>query len=469
MLGDVNARIKDGGLGIVAKTGDGIHLKIGAGTKNLNKILTITASMDTETIKEKLGDTSLYNAVIDSLSLGCQLLHVLPISGGTPGKIGTQKKEWTGQGTVSVQGTPTNDGEVTFRILDGGGFNEATYIFSLDGDNYTKKATVPTGGAIDLGIGVSIHLTEHSVKSDSFKSGDKITFKCAAPKLTNQDVLNALNIVKTGSVDFEYIHIVGESKKALWAALSVEAKDFFETYKRPMFFLLEAAEMTDEQNTDEYVQALIAERKDINSFHLQIAPSRIEFTAKDGAIRNTPLANLICGLYARAKVHESIGMVEKYVLDGVLSILPEGIENYTPLLDESGYTTVRQYIGLEGFYITNARSMSSEVSDYKWMENVRTIFKAIKAVRKQSLQRMHMSIDPSEMKVEMLALEKVLEIPLDAMKVAGEISSGKVSIDPDQNVLALSELQAKVHIVPKGTLRSIDLEFGLRNPYLQRR
>ena len=59
MLGDVNAKIKDGNLGIVQKTGEGVHFKIGSAAKNFNQILTVTAGMDTDKIKEKLGDTPL--------------------------------------------------------------------------------------------------------------------------------------------------------------------------------------------------------------------------------------------------------------------------------------------------------------------------------------------------------------------------------------------------------------------------
>ena len=79
MLGDVNAKIKDGNLGIVQKTGEGVHFKIGSAAKNFNQILTVTAGMDTDKIKEKLGDTPLFNAVIDSLAAGCSTIHVIPV------------------------------------------------------------------------------------------------------------------------------------------------------------------------------------------------------------------------------------------------------------------------------------------------------------------------------------------------------------------------------------------------------
>lgn len=467
MLGDVHARIKDGSIGIVQKKGEGVHFKIGSASKNFNQVLTITSQMDLSNIKEKLGDTPLFSAVMDSIASGCSTIHVVPVQASTQGKLSTIKKEMTGKGTVAAEGTPINEYEIVLEFLDDGGFNEATYALSLDGgDNFTRKTTVPTTGIIDTGIGVTIRLQEYSAKKDSFKKGDKVSFQCIAPKLSNENVLNALKLLKTTKLNFEYVHIVGESSKALWAALAVEMQEFFDKYKKPIFCLLEAANKTTEQTLDTYVQALINEKQNIVSRSIQVTATRVEYTARDGKIRSTSLANIICGLYARAKVNVSIGKVEEFPLNGVLGLLPEGIDDYIELLDEAGYTTARQYLGLEGYYISNSRSFALPQSDYVWMEHVRTMYKAIREVRIQALFKMQMEIDPSEMKTEVAVLEKFLEIPLDNMKADKEISRGKVIIDPNQNILGTSNLKIKVRIVPMGTVRNMEMEFALENPYL---
>ena len=468
MLGDVNAKIKDGNLGIVQKTGEGVHFKIGSAAKNFNQILTVTAGMDTDKIKEKLGDTPLFNAVIDSLAAGCSTIHVIPVGASVPGSTGALKTEMVGKGTASVEGTPINEYDIVIEFQNDGGFNEATYAVSLDGGNtFSKKTTVPSLGTIDLGVGITLKLQEHTQKKDSFKAGDRIYFHCTAPKLSNENVLNALKLIKTTKLHFEYIHVVGESGKALWAALAIEMQEFFDKYKKPVFCVLEAAGMTTEQTLDTYVQAVLKEKENIVSRSLQVVPSRVKFTAKDGKIRSTPLANIICGLYARAKVNTSIGKVEEFPLNGVLGLLPLGIEDYIEILDEAGYTTARQYIGLEGYYISNSRSFASPTSDYVFMENVRTMYKAVREVRKQALYKMHMDIDPSEMETELAAHEKFLEIPLDAMVVDKEISKGNVIIDTNQNILGTSNLKIKVRIVPMGVVRNMEMEFALENPYLE--
>lgn len=148
-------------------------------------------------------------------------------------------------------------------------------------------------------------------------------------------------------------------------------------------------------------------------------------------------------------------------------MLPLGIEDYIEILDEAGYTTARQYIGLEGYYISNSRSFALPTSDYVFMENVRTMYKAVREVRKQALYKLHMDIDPSEMETELAAHEKFLEIPLDAMVVDKEISKGNVIIDTNQNILGTSNLKIKVRIVPMGVVRNMEMEFALENPYLE--
>lgn len=47
-----------------------------------------------------------------------------------------------------------------------------------------------------------------------------------------------------------------------------------------------------------------------------------------------------------------------------------------------------------------------------------------------------------------------------------EISSGEVSIDPLQDVLATETIEAEIKIVPLGKLRTIRTTISFRNPLL---
>jgi len=54
-------------------------------------------------------------------------------------------------------------------------------------------------------------------------------------------------------------------------------------------------------------------------------------------------------------------------------------------LDESRFITLRTYAGLQNLFWSNGRTMASDKSDYRFMEIVRTVFKAIRLARRASL------------------------------------------------------------------------------------
>lgn len=77
MYGDVNVNVEDGNLGRSSSTGSGVQFKIGiSNIENTTPIL-ITGSMDAKKIKEKVGNTPLADACIDSVENGAlsNLLH----------------------------------------------------------------------------------------------------------------------------------------------------------------------------------------------------------------------------------------------------------------------------------------------------------------------------------------------------------------------------------------------------------
>ncbi|CAH8721625.1 DUF2586 family protein [Paenibacillus melissococcoides] len=76
---------------------------------------------------------------------------------------------------------------------------------------------------------------------------------------------------------------------------------------------------------------------------------------------------MVCGLYALAKPQQSIGETKSFSIPEtkMLELLPEGIEDYVGLLDEEKYLPFRRYEGLDGFYVTNAKMMAPDGSDYR--------------------------------------------------------------------------------------------------------
>ncbi|SKC68276.1 DUF2586 family protein [Maledivibacter halophilus] len=466
-LNDVKIKIADGGLGISSAGGDGIHVKIGVSKAEKNKLIVINSSMKVNEIKDVLGHSPLADAVMDSIGTGASTIYCIPTQGTEAGSIGDVIHSGTGEATYTVSGTPKNSYEIIIEVLKDGGLNGATYRYSIDGGNsFTGEKTIPTDGEVTIeNTGIKITFTEAADPENSFKIGDVYSFKTTAPKMSNQEVLDAISTTEDAVFEFEYIHIVGESDAPMWAAVATQADILFSTYFKPVFIICEARNKKKEESISEYVESLITARNSVNNYRLQVVAARAEIVSLDGKIRNSNGAGDVAGLYSKSNVSQSIGEVSEFPLNNVIKLLPEGIEPYISILDQAKFVTFRRYIGLEGFYVTNGRMFAPDGSDYQYAETVRTINKAVREIRKQALFNIQMQLDPINIEGSINLLKEFLQIPLENMTDDKEIASGEVIIPKGQNVLGTSKLKVKVKAVPMAIMREIEIEFGMENPF----
>jgi hypothetical protein len=466
MYGDVNAQIQDGGLGAVGNTGSGAHVKIGVSPIESASPIVITSSMNAKKIRALLGHSPLADACMDSVSAGAGQMYCIPVKASTDGTIGSVTKDGEGLEDMTVSEKPYSNYSVEVLIVVSGGFNEAAFKYSLDGGySYSDEVTIPVdGNYIISDTGLKLKFTENATKADSYKVGDKFTFSTTAPQMTNQDVLTAVEKMKGMTQEFEGVHIVGPSTKALWAAMEVEASKFATTYQMPLWFLFEFRDINDGEALADYATALLDERKGLTSFYIQVAAARALFTKMDGRATNVNGAAIVTGLYARASVQESIGKVRDYPISGVLKLLPEGIEDYIKDLDAAGYITFRQYQGIEGFYVTSARTMAPDTSDYKYAERVRVANKLIRVCRTEALMLLQEDIDMSDPDGSFLSMAAFIQSPADQMVKQKEISSVTVTVPEGQDVLATEQLTFVIRFVPIGQARAITLDVGMTNP-----
>lgn len=108
MYGDVNVTVEDGNLGRSSSTGSGVQFKIGISNIESATPILITGSMDAKKIKEKVGNTPLADACIDSVENGAATIYCIPVKATTDGTIGEVKAVKTGEGTLEVSGKPNN-------------------------------------------------------------------------------------------------------------------------------------------------------------------------------------------------------------------------------------------------------------------------------------------------------------------------------------------------------------------------
>lgn len=445
MFGDVNVKVEDGNLGRSSSTGTGTSIKIGISNVESKSPILISGTMNAKKIKEKVGNTPLADACIDAVEWGASSIYCIPVKAGTAGTIGKITEDQKGYGTFEVKGSPNNAYDIVVEVMDAGECNEGSFRYSLDGGNtFTEEMTIPITGEAELATtGLTAKFTD-AEGGDSFMEGDRFTFSTTSPAMSNESVISAVESLINSPLMFEFVHIVGVSSKALWASLCTIANDFLTKYKRPLFFVCEARGKKADESLEDYVNAMLEERKGINN------------------------AGIVTGLYGRAKESQSIGEVKSFPISEakLLKLLPEGIEDYIETLDKAKYVTIRQYIGKEDYYVTSANMMSPEGSDYSYAEDVRVSNRLVKAVRAEALDELQVEVDPGDIETSITNIQEQLNTPVEDAVRDKVISSGSVTIDTENlNILVDEKLDINITYVPMGHVREMNLTFAVENPY----
>lgn len=450
--------------------GTGVHVKIGVSPVVAQTPITITGTMNAQKIRERLGFSPLADAVMDSVENGSNRVICIPVAASVAGALGAITKTGTGSGSCTASGSPHNAFDIIVVFTGQGGLNTAVFKYSINGGySYSGELTLPLNGIVEIPLtGVTLTFTQvQGEESTAYIVGDKYALGTAAPQMTNQDVLGAIEHLKHLKQDFEFVHIVGESQKSLWAAVSVEQVILAQQHHKPVFFVLEAYNKTAQETLDDYVFALDVDRLGLNNYDLQIVAARSLYTRMDGTTREINNAGIVCGLYSRARVQQSIGETRTFSIPEtkMRELRPVGIEDYISVLDSAKYLTFRNYSGLSGYYVTNARVMAPEGSDFRYAEDVRVKNKIIKQTRAEALLHLQRDIDLEDVQGSLEAIAKFVESPLDEMARAKEISSATISVPPDQDILTTETLRLVIRYVPVGYLREIVLDIGMTNPF----
>lgn len=179
----------------------------------------------------------------------------------------------------------------------------------------------------------------------------------------------------------------------------------------------------------------------------------------------------LLGSVSKAKVHESIAWVESFPTNIAVPAFGDG-KKYRDLdeavietLDSSRYIFLRTYDGLAGSFFNDNHTLDEPTSDYAYINDVRTMDKAVRGVRTYLLPKLGrpMKVDAETGKLERTAVEHLITTgnkALEEMEKAGELSGYRFDIDPDQNILATSRVRGVIKNVAMGVMRNLDLEIG---------
>ena len=179
----------------------------------------------------------------------------------------------------------------------------------------------------------------------------------------------------------------------------------------------------------------------------------------------------LLGAVSKSKVHQSIAWVEEFPTNIAVAAFGDGTK-YCDLdtatieeLDAARYIFCRTYDGLAGSFFNDNHTLDVATSDYAYINDVRTMDKAVRGVRTYLLPKLGrpMKVDKSTGKLDRTVVEHLITTgtkALEEMEKAGELSGYRFDIDPDQNILATSRVRGVIKNVAVGVMRNLDLEIG---------
>lgn len=177
------------------------------------------------------------------------------------------------------------------------------------------------------------------------------------------------------------------------------------------------------------------------------------------------------GITARAGVHQSIASVENFPTGIELPAFGDGTflrdldAAIVESLDIARYLFFVAYDGFADSYFNDSHTMDDATSDYAMIENVRTMDKAVRGIRKALLPKLGgtLYVDAETGRLSSYEVEYLTSLankPLEDMQKMGELSGLLVEIDPNQDVLSTSTLVFVIKQVGVGVLRHIKCKIG---------
>lgn len=469
MLSNVELNLHDSNGGAGSGTGTGIFGKVGVSPVESASPIVITGNMDAEMIREKLGNSPLADACIDSVENGASTIYALPVKETTHGKISKADHQGTGKGTIEASGNPTNDFTLIVQIETSGLTNAATCVISENGgQSWGDEQTIPLSGTITV-PNTGVTLTFTASEGNQFVAGDTYTFEATAPAANNGDILDAVKKFRSYMVTVELIHVVGTSTAALWGSLESLGAAMETQAGKPIFFICEQRGPSEAENAAAYAEAIAPDAKSVKGRHVGVVSQWIRYIRMDGREQDINFAGILTGSLAAIKESTSVAYTGtngiSYAEGKIVKLLPEGIEDYIEQLDAARYIFLRKYEGLEGYYVAATNMTAPASSDYANIEDVRVMYRLAREVYKRALLHQNEDFDQTDAETYYAQVQEDLNVPIDDAKDTDHIiSDGRVTILTDMvNSGKDKKLPVRIQCVPRGYTRELKLDMYVVN------
>ncbi|MGL4393983.1 MAG: DUF2586 family protein [Brevinema sp.] len=373
MWASVNEQITDGTSGLLPNTGP-IAVVVGACSYDLKKPITVGKNSDLAAL---LGVGELPRRLKDmQMTMADCSLVVMKSNSDIEGHV--SEVDQIGSNNITVVGDPLGSSEILLVIEQGGTLETAKINLTVTGDLYLKQEGIKIEDGIltidELGVGV---VFETDVL---LQKGDTWSFSTTAPKSSYLELENAIiQSLELYTPEFVYVAQDINAKDAqLFGTLT---EQLFEDHK-PCLFLLE----TNLDHSKSLAEAIALKKEEFAGLDARF----VSVVCQSGSVKTKygdefrSASGLCAGHITKAKVNQSIGATNHFAITQFE--LPYNWSNINSrALDESKFITLRSYAGLNNLFWSNGRTFGGDTSDYRFVEVVRTVFKAIRLARQAAL------------------------------------------------------------------------------------
>lgn len=481
--GDVSTYHASGGICATSYSVDRVHAKVGtAEGGNANQIYLISNAAQARNTftKGPLVDALTQHFEEFNEDAGEQAVPVLAVrpDNDTAGSVDVEASaDNTGSAPVpTTSGTVNATKTVLIVVTKEGACGTAEYKRSIDGGKtYETPLVFPASGdTISLTAGVTATFTDYTTPADTFDVGDTFTFTLTAPTPSTSSVLTAIDSLKQEYRAY-FIHVMYETDLALAVSLSTVADDFADTYHNPMRIITEALSKEDAETVSEYYARLMTEYESFFSDRVMIVAwegyyisggvevaggyEAIESLGTTGEWRNA--ATFLAARAAASSVNESTAWVSKNRSRTFSKIRywSEGYQDYYDAMDDMRLVVGKVYDNYPGVFIASDKIKSHPDSDFIELPEGRRADKMHRIVRSTTLPYLHADAETESSSGGIDAVEAAVNAAVSKeMMTAGskEISSAKVTLDPDGTYVQDQILIAKMQMGIKGRTQSIE-------------
>ncbi|MGL5253795.1 MAG: DUF2586 family protein [Brevinema sp.] len=439
MWSNVEEKINDGVAGISPNSSPSIAFVGTAETGLVNTIYNLGKRSNTQNL---LGKGSLSNTIQDcQKNMGDDSILAIRAEGDIKGLISTISSN---ADNIVLGGDPLFDAEIiieatceneVFLMVDG----VKSYLPVLD-DHYIVVGNT----------GLSAVLPE------TISKGNRWEFSISSPKASLESLKTAVDACLELYTP-EIVVICQDSSAtdaSYWNSL---AENYFETDHKPLLFLL-SSDLEENQNLDDAINNKIAQFSKVDARFVSVLCQRGEIVDGSNRFKRSPLG-LLAATLSKCSVNQSIGATRYFNVPNY-TIDKEWSNVHSRALDEARFISLRTYAGLNGIFWSNGRTLAGNSSDYRFIEIVRTVHKAIRLARNASLPYIHAPGDD----VGLGNLLAEIRSALTKMTSADELYDFEVNIPDNQDVVN-NGVQVEISLFGIPIIRKIILNFAFQ--YLQ--